>query len=474
MKHRIISLIIFMLTLLTVISSSACGSNPEGNNEVSTTATTSITPETTALPEETFDVPEDLDFAGAVFNVLSCDENVPYTYFEDFTNETGEVMNDAIYLRNRKTEEFLGIKINIQNVSGIVTIDLIHQDVLSGDVKYDMVSPHIIRSVTELVTQGYAVDLNELNYVDFSKSWWNGGFVDTMSIKGKTFYASGDMIAPNVRVIVFNKKMMEDNHFPDIYETVRSGKWTLDTLGTYTARIYSDLNGDAKMDALDQYAFSDLSNTGLSTSFVHASDMLFVVKDGEGFRLTLNDEKMYIILDKLYNYLYRDNNITITNEAFGEGRVLFGSQVLLKLQILRSYSTEFGIIPFPKYDEEQTGYFSSVWNGLVSVPVTAKNMDMSGAVLETLAFFSQDTLVPAYYENLLGGKFAQDDTSVEMLDLIFNGIVYDIGLCYDNFTGNYSSIGKLLKQGSTDLASWYKTYEKVFAKNYQNLFDSIG
>ena len=81
--------------------------------------------------------------------------------------------------------------------------------------------------------------------------------------------------------------------------------------------------------------------------------------------------------------------------------MLFGSQVLLKLQILRDYDTDFGIIPFPKYDELQEKYQSSVWNGLVCVPVTAKDYSLSGAVLETMAYYSQSTLMPAYYDKLL-------------------------------------------------------------------------
>lgn len=467
-----------MLALLMLIGFAACASDTEGETETTTAAAEIITSEpvdeTTVEPSEVFDVPEELDYGDVTFNILACDENVDFTYFEDVEEESGTPMNDAIYQRNRMTEDYLGIKINVINVNGTGTYDSIHTDVLSGDVRYDMVSPHIIQSVAPMVLEGYVLDLGDLDYLDFTKSWWNDGFVDTMSIKGKTFYASGDLIAPNARVIVFNKTMLENNGLPDMYETVGSGEWTLDTMGSYTANIYYDLDGDGTMSALDQYAFSDLSNTGLSTSFVHASGMLFVEKEGDGFRLTLGDEKMYSILDKLYTYLYRDGNNTIKNDSFGEGRVLFGSQVLLKLQILRDYSTDFGIIPFPKYSQEQEDYYSSVWNGLVCVPVTAKDPDMSGAVMETLAYYSQQTVVPAYYENLLGGKFATDSESVEMLDTIFGGLVYDIGLCYDNFTGNYSSLGKLLNQGSTDLTSWFKTYKSIFTKHYQKLFDSVG
>ena len=93
--------------------------------------------------------------------------------------------------------------------------------------------------------------------------------------------------------------------------------------------------------------------------------------------------------------------------------------------------------------------------------------------MEALAYYSSDTLVPAYYEKLLGGKFAQDDASVRMLDLIFGNLVYDIGLCFDGFVGYYSLPGSLLISGSTDLASAFAKKEPVFKKQYDALYASV-
>ena len=182
---------------------------------------------------------------------------------------------------------------------------------------------------------------------------------------------------------------------------------------------------------------------------------------------------MYNITTKLHDYIYKDGNTAITNVEFGNGKVLFGSQVLLKLQILRDYDTDFGIIPFPKYDESQEKYQSSVWNGLVCVPVTAKDYSLSGAVLETMAYYSQSTLMPAYYDKLLDSKFVRDDESAAMLDLIFDGLVYDIGLCFDNFIGCYGAPGKLLNEGSTDLASFYAKNKSMYEEHYAELFDAV-
>ena len=107
------------------------------------------------------------------------------------------------------------------------------------------------------------------------------------------------------------------------------------------------------------------------------------------------------------------------------------------------------------------------------VPITAKDKDCCGAVLETMAHFSSETLVPAYYEKLLGGKFTRDADSVEMLDIIFDSLVFDIGFCYDNFISCYASLGRLLNQGSTDLASYTAENLEAYEKHYRDLFDSV-
>ena len=78
--------------------------------------------------------------------------------------------------------------------------------------------------------------------------------------------------------------------------------------------------------------------------------------------------------------------------------------------------------------------------------------------------------MPAYYDKLLDSKFVRDDESTVMLDLIFDGLVYDIGLCFDNFIGCYGAPGKLLNEGSTDLASFYAKNKSVYEEHYAELF----
>lgn len=469
--NKIKVLCLLFLINMTILFVACSEAGKTGFDETSTASVTAA--DTNAETEETCDLPDDLDFEGKLFTIIACDEDVPYTYIET-TEQNGDVINDAVYMRNLSAENQLNIKLEVVNIKGIDTETPVKKSILAGDKAYDLISPHILQSISALVTQNLLQEFNDVPYIDLNKSWWNQIFAETMSIKGKIFYASGDIIVPNARVIVFNKQMMADYNKEDIYEVVLSGRWTIDKLGEYVKDMVIDKNSDGIYDKNDQYAFSDLGNTGLATSFVHASDMLFLEVSGDSFRLTLTDEKMNVIINKLYDYLYRDGNNKITNEDFGNGNVFFGSQVLLKLQILRSYDTDFGIIPFPKYDEVQSKYYSSVWNGLLCIPVDVKDIDYTGAVLESMAYYSSKTLIPAYYEKLLDSKFVRDEESTEMLDIIFSGLIYDFGLCFDNFMGNYSSVGTLLNQGSVDLASFIAKNENKFTQYYQSIFDSVN
>ena len=52
---------------------------------------------------------------------------------------------------------------------------------------------------------------------------------------------------------------------------------------------------------------------------------------------------------------------------------------------------------------------------------------MTGAVIETLMCESVNTVLPAYYEIMLKGKYSRDEESSEMLDLIIERCVIDIG-----------------------------------------------
>lgn len=90
--------------------------------------------------------------------------------------------------------------------------------------------------------------------------------------------------------------------------------------------------------------------------------------------------------------------------------------------------TDFGIIPYPKFEESQDRYYSRVCYYMPSVvPISCADPGFVGYALQALNFESYATVIPAYYDISLKGKVSRDNDSAEMLDVIFNSRVIDIG-----------------------------------------------
>ena len=126
---------------------------------------------------------------------------------------------------------------------------------------------------------------------------------------------------------------------------------------------------------------------------------------------------------------------------FSEDLILFTWIRMRIVERLRGMETDFGIIPCPKLDKAQEKYITynepNAGTG-ISIPRTAGNPERTGMILEDLSAESRYTLQPAYYEINLRGKYARDDESQEMIDIILSNTAHDIGYIY-NF-GNYAAL----------------------------------
>jgi hypothetical protein len=95
---------------------------------------------------------------------------------------------------------------------------------------------------------------------------------------------------------------------------------------------------------------------------------------------------------------------------------------------MRNTDVDFGILPYPKYDDTQERYYSRVsYYNPTLVPKTNSDLEFTGCILEALMCESENTVVPAYYEIALKTKYSRDDESSAMLDFIFSTRVVDIG-----------------------------------------------
>ena len=155
------------------------------------------------------------------------------------------------------------------------------------------------------------------------------------------------------------------------------------------------------------------------------------------------------------------------------------NEMLFKVALftgMREAEFEFGILPYPKFTEDQDGYHSRVEGGckIAVIPVTNKNPENAGALLEAMACYGFNEIIPNYYEIALKRKNSRDEQSAEMLDLIFSTRSYDLGdtwWCNELRDGIFKP---MFRDNNRDLASEIKKKSKLIDKTITKAISGLA
>lgn len=430
---------------------------------------------------------EKTDFGSEKFMILYPGWGLYNDYF--FADEqNGEQMNDAIYKRTVAVEEYLGIDID-QYTPGYIQdiMPALKAAVMGGLDDYQLVLTHCIQDLGNMMISGLLLNWHTIPHISWDPGYWNQTISETMSIGGRLYYAASSYMITDPNGFLFNKQMVDEYRLANPYQLVREGKWTIDTLYEMVRAVSTDLDGDGQFTVNDIYGLAAEADWML-ISFMYGFDQFMVKRDeGGNYVLDMYNDKMLTITQKLYDlfhsgnhtYLWRYNESDDKVIRINSGRVLFNIIPIHSCKIYRQSEVDFGILPFPKYDETQENYISLDWGGLMCVPSIAQNKELIGMTCELLAYESMTTTIPAYYDVLLTGKFARDEESVEMLNIIYANIVYDMGMNYFGFDAGFNALFYMIPQmiaqsKNTDLASFYKKNEKAAQKTIDRLFEKMN
>lgn len=475
----------FILTILIaagfIITSCAVPADENVSTAVSETAE-AVTDEviTTELQPN---LPEGLDFGGQDFMFLVSSANdtngvdwVTYDIWVESAN--GDAINDAVFTRNSFLKDEYNVNIVQTDSGSTTTLALTQKSVKAGSDDYDAVITNIAAGGT-LAQSGMIYNLYDVAYIDLTMPWWDQRAVEDLSIGGKVYYATGDVTVINndaTWVLMFSKKLAEDNNIGNLYDFVRSGNWTFDMMLERMKIVARDVNGDGKMGyEEDIYGFATHASSG--PGLMYASGEKITKKDAEGYpALAVNVDRMAGIVE-LAGKILSDGNITFTlsqhsnttNELrllFEGSRALFFGEVMQCIIRMRASENDFGLISWPKYDENQKEFYNHVHSTagkIVCIPLTQPDLEFAGAVIEAFTAKSRYTVTSAYYDVALTYKYMRDEESVEMLDIVLKTRCYDLGYMYD-WGGMCSSIYNLIISGKTDLASTYEKKLTAFEK----------
>ena len=142
---------------------------------------------------------------------------------------------------------------------------------------------------------------------------------------------------------------------------------------------------------------------------------------------------------------------------------------------LREMESEYTMLPYPKWDEAQEGYYTNADDkfSVFCLPKPSyNNLEFISCIFEALCAESYKTVYPAYYDQALKGKYSTDATTAEMVDLVMAGRKFDFTFQFGSmlFQSLPYMIRNMIQDNNPNLASAYKRIQKSLNKNLDKRF----
>ena len=479
MKNIRITSVILLSALLFASCGETAQTVSDSPNVAADTVSETEAPAETGLSDH---VPE-LDFGGDTI-IYSTTESYHYEF--DVEEMTGEVTNDAIYERNLKVEERFNVLIGktVTDTRDQQT-QLIRTSILADDNAFD-VAAHFVYLAGALILEDLFLDWSSVPYVEMDQPWWVKKINDSFTIGGRLFAAVSDLCITNMQlayVYLFNKQIAENYGIEDLYGVVDDGRWTLDYMYDLTSDIYEDVNGNGKADASDVFGLITDTITSLDAYFI-ASDQPTIRETENGLEELVGSEHAVAIYEKVWKLLYENPGARAMSDYEQKHPMFINNQgLLMPIRLHRLYDqmrdmeVDFGVLPFPKFNEEQQSYYNTCLDNysVLMVPKNTNKLDMIGAVTEALSYESMVSVVPAFYETALQEKYTRDKRSVDMLDLIMDTRMFDVTILYNSsFSGgNLAHMLRNTISGKKEYTSFYEKNKPVFEEQLAALYSGL-
>jgi len=348
--------------------------------------------------------------------------------------------------------------------------------VLAGEECFDVVLANG-KQLAGKSLNNWFMNLYDLEHLNFSKPWWSEQLVDDLTYNDCMYVCSSNLHYTEFaasKVFYFNKDLLARYQMENPYPLVFDGKWTFDKMSEMTKDIYEDLNGNATADNEDLYG---MLSTYTHNTWAVAFDIPVWEKTDDGIELVANSQDMVDAFDMVYDWFFNSTGVKSVKGAEhatlkqmfidGKGLFVFGT-IADAGGLYRESDVDYGIVPFPKYDEAQENYrlfFNANGASMFAVPKFASNPERTGIILEALSAEGYKQVIPVYYEKALKAKYLQDEESTRILDLITANRTISFSYCHDNYAEACLGFGMAFSGNFESFSTYYASMEsKVLAR----------
>ncbi|MBQ8382638.1 MAG: hypothetical protein IJX47_05455 [Clostridia bacterium] len=467
----------------------------EGESGAKSTQDPATTTPSDPSSEISLDQLPTVDMEGAViaFAIAETDAHAGDTFHQRSIvppdEESEDTVDMAVFTRNAKIETKYNCTIEIVNYMENNLSSTIGSQLIAGTSDYDILGARQYDDV-QLALDGVVYDLNMLTtdfpeaegYLNLDASYWAKGYNDALQIGNGRYWVTGDLCLRYsggyycyfVNHTKYNEYLGQT--YGNIYDIVRSGEWTLDTLTQMTEGIWDDLDGSDTTSTDDMLAIAqpvwDNANglsisSGVQYSYRHEDGTIQLTMVKGNKQLENFMTKFYNLLQKdgVYNYGGEYNNAMkklVANEAvFASGRL---NQAELYLQEMED---NYGILPNPKLSSDQTNYVSSIHDGvqLYGINNNSEQIPYAALILDALELESRKSVRPMYFDSAVKIVYSRGSDDAEMIDLMDASIYSDFVYVWQ-FSAEMNGMGDWLrnavksKNGYNNINRVQGTWEK--------------
>ena len=399
-------------------------------------------PDVTTVPEDTtptaLSVLGKRDFGGDTVTFFSRYYDGVWKSDLVATENDVDTLKVAVYRRNKFIEETY--KVNIAEMkSGEATFkSKLENLVTSGDESFDAV----YMSVTDAANSAQSKllwDLNDIRSIDLGGKWWSQTCNKSWSMANRQFFAVGDITAIDnmaAYCVFFNKKIAEANGLESPYKSVNENTWTLDRMFEMANAAYIPGNGSENaqvygLSAEKSFGFIMLMASGELISRNNEQDIP---------EITIGNDRSLAVVDKLTTKTAGNKGIFLGSDTdimynFRNSESLFMPEVLYHIETLRDSDLDIGVVPLPKYDSEQNGYYSFTTGYCITClgfpqSATGDRLERAAFITEAMAVQSLTTVTPAYFDVCVKTRYSPDIESSGMIQIILDTIYTDLAEVY--------------------------------------------
>ena len=396
---------------------------------------------------------------GEEFNLYVSDSNGGIRrWYMDADLNSGSALDEAVFSRQERVRKYLGVefvRVTYPDAKYNDYHTYVQSAVQNMDGTLDALITHVHGGVINLISENMLTDLSQLDGIDLDAEYWHKDFMNTLELNGNYFLGHSDYNIMITYVIGYNKDLLNEYEAAldkSIYDTVRDYEWTLEKMMSVARLVAIDSTGDGKKTPDDYFGISGTPWVAFN-GFLTSSNIPMVAQTQSGaYEVALKKSEYQAKTDDLVNFFreLNDGNYSyfvhqhqdIPEVLLSSGHTLMQVMSTTQLEGLLNYNINFGVLPYPMYDEDQrsVGYKSLQWGGYIGALSYLENKAMVGETLEMLSYYSENVKI-TYYEKVLGKRIADMPDDAAMLEIIWAGVATDIGQTFCQIAGNGDETG---------------------------------